>query len=82
MAEFGAEFLGQRGVVIDHQADAGSPRYRENGFGQAADFVEGGVFGAELDEVSAAVAELPGDELRRAAMQVSGINKGVEPAFG
>jgi len=82
VAEVGAEFAGEGEVVVDDEADAGGAGDGEDGFSEAADFIEGGVFGAELDEVGAAVAELAGEAGGVAAVEVGGVDEGVEAAVG
>ena len=54
-------------MIVDDQADVGAVRDGQNGLGHAADFVGRGFFGAELDQIRAAVAELLRHDFRRAA---------------
>src|SRR5580700_10376876 len=68
-------------MVIDYKADPGVRQNRRNRCGHAANFVGGGVLGAQLNQVRSAVAKLAGDFADIAAMQVGRINKGVETAL-
>ena len=80
MAEFRAGFAGDVRMVVDDQADVRAAGDGQNRLGHAADFVGRGFFGAELDQVRAAVAQLLRKDFRRAAMEVGRVNKSVKPA--
>jgi len=80
MAEFRAEVAGDIRVVVDDQADAGGAGDGQDGFGEPANFGRGGVFGAQLDEVGPALAQLAGDERGVAAVQKGGVNERVQAA--
>ena len=81
MAELRADFRRNREIIVDDQANARAPRDRQDGFGHPAHFLGRGIFGAELDQVRAAVAKLLGNPLRLASMQVSGVNERIKPAI-
>jgi hypothetical protein len=80
VAKFRAGFAGDVRMVVDDQPDVRAPGYGQNLFGHPADFVGRGFFGAELDQIRAAVAELLRKDFRRAAMKVGRVNKSVKPA--
>ena len=61
MAKVRADFAGNVPMIVDDQSDAGLLEHGKNLFGQAAHFVGGGALGAELNQIRAAIAELPGD---------------------
>src|SRR5580658_4696780 len=69
-------------MIVDDQADAGLANDRLDGGGEAANFSGVTVFGAELDKVRAAVAELAGDFGGVASAQIGGVDEGVEAALG
>ena len=77
----------QLGAPICHlgqedEGDTGARADGQDGLGEAADFIERGVLRAELYEVRAAVAKLPGDFRRVTPMQVGGVNESVETGGG
>jgi hypothetical protein len=80
MAKFRIEVVGDVRVIIDDQPDVRESRDGQNLFGQPADFVRRGCFGAELDQIRAAVAELLRDEFRRATLQIGRVHKRIKPA--
>ncbi len=81
MAEFRADFAGDVQMIVDDQADIGAAGDRQNFFRQPPDFVRRRIFGAELDQVAAAVAELLRDEFGCAAVQVGRVHEGIKLAF-
>ena len=68
-------------MIVDDQADARAARHRENALGHPLHLGRRRLLGAELDQVRAAIAELPRDVLRCAPVQERGVHKGVEPAM-
>ena len=80
MTEFRAGFVRDVQMVVDDQPDVRAACDGQNRLGHPADFVRRGFFGAELDQVRAAVAELLRKDFRRAAMEVGRVNKRVKPA--
>jgi hypothetical protein len=82
VAVFRADFKGDVRVVIDDQSDAGAAGDGQDGFGHAADLIGGGILGAELDQVRAAVAKLLRQNPGRAAMKEGGVHERVKPAVG
>ena len=70
-----------RVMIVDDEADIGAAGDGQNLFRHAADIIGRGIFGAELDQVAAAIAELLGDGFRRAAMQVGRVHEGVKFAI-
>ena len=69
-------------MVVDHEADVGGASDRQDRFGHAFDVIDGGVLGAQLDQVGAAGAELASDLGRFLPVEVGGVDKGVESAIG
>ena len=82
MAKFRASLSRDVQMVVDDQADVCAPGDGQNRLRHSADFVRRGFFGAELDQIRAAVAKLLGKDFRRAAMEVGRVNKSVKPAVG
>src|SRR5664280_1554928 len=80
VAKFRAGLSRDIQMVVDDQADFCPPSNGQNGLRHPADFVRRGLFGAELDQIRAAVAKLLGKDFRRAAMEVGRDNKSVKPA--
>ena len=78
MAKFRAQVACDLQMIVDDQADARTPGDGQNFFRQPPDFVRGGIFGAQLDQIAAAIAQLLRDEFRRAAMQVGRVHEGVK----
>jgi len=81
VAKFRAKFARNFQMVVDDEADVGAFSYGNNFFRHAPDFIGRRIFGAELDQVAAAVAKLPRDEFGRAAMQTGRVNKCVKLAI-
>ena len=82
VAKFRASLSRNVQMVVDGQADFCPPSNGQNGLRHPADFVRRGFFGAELDQIRAAVAKLLSKDFRRAAMEVGRVNKSVKPAVG
>ena len=80
VAKFRAGFSRDVQMVVDDQADFCPASDGQNRLRHPADFVGRGFFGAELDQIRAAVAKLLGKDFRRAAMEVGRVNKSVKPA--
>ena len=78
MANFRADFARDFQMVVDDEADVGAARDGQNFFRHRADFFGRRFFGAQLDQIAAAVAELLRDEFGRAAMQIGRVHEGVE----
>ena len=68
-------------MVVDDEADVRAARDGQNFFSHGADFIGRGFFGAKLDQIAAAVAELLRDEFGRAAVQVGRVHESVELAI-
>ena len=68
-------------VIIDDEADIRGARDGQNRFRHAMDFFRQRIFGAELDQIAAAVAELLRDKFGRAAMQIGRVHEGVKFAI-
>ena len=81
VAEFRAEVARDFQMVVDYEADIRAPGDGQAGFGHAPEFVARRFFGAELDQIGAAVAELLRHQFRRAAMQISRVHEGIKPAI-
>jgi hypothetical protein len=81
VGEGGADAEGDVGVIVEDEMDAVVLAKAEQGDAQLGD--GGGVhgFGAELEEIGATVDELGGEGERVAAMEVGGIDEGVELAL-
>jgi len=62
-------------MVVDDEADVRAARDGQDFFSHGADFIGRGFFGAKLDQIAAAVAELLRDEFGRAAVQVGRVTK-------
>ena len=69
-------------MIIDDEADVGALANRKQFPGDALNLVGSAVLRAQLNEIGAAIAELPRDLRRGTAMKVSRIDKGVEMAIG
>ena len=81
MAKFGADITGDFQMIVDNQANVGVVRYGQNRFGHAADFVGRRFFGAELDQIRAAVAKLLRHHLGGAALQTGRVHERIKPAI-
>ncbi len=81
MTKFRAGFARHLRMIIDHQAHVRAPGDGQDFFHHAADFVGRRFFGAELDQIRAALAELLRHDLRRATLQKGRVHEGVELAI-
>jgi hypothetical protein len=81
MAIISADFAGDVPMIIDDQSDAGPVEHGQNFVGQAANFIGGCAFGAELNQIRAAITQLPGDGGDLARSEPGGVNEGVEAAL-
>jgi hypothetical protein len=81
VAELGAEFPGDGGVVVDYEADVGAAGDRQNGLSETADFGGWRLLGAELDKIGAAVTKSLSDVFGRSAVEKSSVHEGVEEAL-
>src|SRR6266481_413750 len=81
MAQFSANFASDGEMIVNDQADVGSLCYGNNRQRHLMNCFKGQVFCAQLDQVSAAIAKLLGDEFGRAAIQIGGVHEGVKPAI-
>ena len=77
-----AEFLREVRVIVEDQRHARRARDGENEFRQASHFIACLAFGAKLDDVRAAVAELSRKVGRVAAVQIGRVNERVKMAVG
>jgi len=68
-------------MVINYQADIGPARNWQNGFSHATNFTERRVFGAQLNQVRAAITKLLSKKFRRASVQICRVNERVEFAL-
>ena len=80
MTKFSAGFARDVRMVVDDQSDVRATRDGQNRLGHVADFIRCGFFGAELDQIRAAIAKLLREDFRRAAMEVGRVNERVKPA--
>jgi hypothetical protein len=82
MTKLGTDLAGDVEVVIDHQGDAGPASYGQNFFGQPQHLVAGGMLGAELEEIAAAITKLLRKNFGFTAMQIGGVHEGIKLALG
>jgi len=68
-------------IVIDDQAHVVIPGDGQDRFGHFPDFISSDVFGTKLDEISAAFAKLPGNQIWRAPLHERTVNEGIQPAI-
>ena len=78
MAKGRAELQRELGMIVDDETDAGALTNRKQFPGDALNVFDLAALGPKLDQVSATVAKLARDFLRRTPMQVGRIDKGVE----
>ena len=81
MADVRADFSREFQMVVDDEADVCAARDRQDFFRHAPDVIGRRIFGAQLDQVAAAVAKLLRDEFRRAAMQIGRVHERVKFAI-
>ena len=82
MAKVRIQFSRNIQIIVDDQSDIRTPSNGQNRFGHRTNFIGRGFFGAELDQIRTAVAELLRNEFRRAAMQIGRVNERIKPAIG
>ena len=68
-------------MVVDDEPNFRAASDGQNLFRHAPDFIGRRIFGAQLNQVAAAVTELLRDKFGRAAMQVSRVHEGVKFAL-
>ena len=78
MAKFRAELARDFQMVVDDEADVRAFCDRQNFFRHAPDFFGRRIFGAQLDQIAAAIAKLLRDQFGRAAMQIGRVHEGVK----
>jgi len=78
VAKFRAEFARDFQMIIDDKSDVCAFCDWQNFFRRGAYFFGRTIFGAQLDQVAAAVTELLRDEFGRAAMQIGRVHEGVK----
>ena len=78
VAKFRAKFARDFQMVVDDKPDVRAFGDRQDFFRHAPDFFGRRIFGAQLDQIAAAVAELLRDEFGRAAMQIGRVHEGVK----
>jgi hypothetical protein len=81
VANLRAHFSRDFQMVVDNQADVRTLRDWQNLLRHAPDFIGRRIFGAQLDQVAAAIAQLLRNEFGRAAMQVGRVHEGVKFAI-
>ena len=81
MTKIRTDFARNIQIIVDDQSDVRAACDGQNRFRHCTDFIGRGFFGAELDQIGAAVAELLRDNFRRAAMQIGRVNEGIKPAI-
>ena len=82
VAKFHAEIVGNVHMIVDDQSNVRAARDGQDRLGHATDFIGRGCFGAELDQIRTAVAELLRDDFRRAALQTGRVHERIKPAVG
>jgi hypothetical protein len=81
MAKVGTDFTGNVPMIVDDQTDAGPMEYGKDLFGQAAYFIGGCAFGAELNQIRAAIAQLLSDRGRLTRAEPGGVDECVKAAL-
>jgi hypothetical protein len=81
MAKISADFAGDVPMIVYDQADAGPMEHGQDLFGQAAHLIGGGAFGAELNQIRPAIAQLPRDCGGLARSEPGSVNERVEAAL-
>ena len=81
MAKISADFAGDVPMIVYDQSDPGPMEHGQDLFGQAAHFIGGGAFGAELNQIRAAITQLPGDCRGLARSEPGGVDERVEAAL-
>src|ERR1051325_4434916 len=78
MNTFGADLLRDLRIIIEDKSYVRRARDRKNTLGQAPHFIPGFFLRSELNNVTAALAQLSREVSRIATAQISGVNKGVK----
>src|SRR5271156_602743 len=78
VAEFRAKFARDLQMVVDDESDVCAFGDRQDFFRHAPDFIGRRIFCAQLDQITAAIAELLREKLGRAAMQIGRVHEGVK----
>jgi hypothetical protein len=81
VAKFRAEFARDLQMVVDDKSNICAFCDWNYFFRHAPDFFWRRIFGAQLDQIAAAVAELLRDEFGRATAQIGRVNKRVKVAI-
>ena len=81
MTKIRADFAGDVHVIVDDQSNVCMAYDGQNRFCHRTNFIGRGFFGAELDQIRAAVAKLLCNNFRRAAMEIGSVNEGIKPAI-
>src|SRR5437899_13026503 len=81
MAKFRVELASDGEVIVNHQPDIGLLCYGKNRQRHATNCLKRRIFRAELDQISATIAQLLGDEFGRAAIRIGGVDETVELAI-
>ena len=76
-----ADFRSDFRMIVDDEPDVGGRSDWQKFFCERADFIGRGIFGAQLNQVRAAFAELPTNFGRIASVQIGSVNEGVEAAI-
>jgi len=64
MAQFSANLLRDRRVIIYHETNSGGTGYGQNLFGDASDFFGRGLLGTKLNQIGTTLTKLLGNVLR------------------
>ena len=75
MTKIGVNVSRDRQVIVDDESDVGVPRDRKENSREAPDFFDRSSFRAQLDQVSAAVAQLLRDQRRFAAVKIGSVHE-------
>jgi hypothetical protein len=81
MAKISADFAGDVPMIVYDQSHAGPMEHGQDFFGKAAHFISGCALGAELNQIRAAIAQLPGDGGGLARSEPGGVNERVKAAL-
>ena len=81
VADVGTDCFRDVQVVVDDEAGVGAADDGLDPFRETADLIGRRIFGAQLDEVAPAIAQLLRDEFGRAAMKVGRVDEGVQFAI-
>ena len=81
VTKLGANFARDRKMIVDDQTHRGSTRDGQDRSGHPADFLEGGLFRPELNQIGAAPAKLARNFIGSAPAQGSLVDERIEPAL-